>query len=144
MKLIYGKYYVTHNGEVYNSKTGHQLKPYKSDNNYLKVHLIIDGKAKNKFVHRLVYEYFVGKIPEGYEINHLNHVRTDNKLENLEVTNRKGNMTHAKIYGRTSTPKPRRPVFNEDTGEVFSSARKASLSMGLNPFAVSQALKRKA
>jgi len=142
MKLIYGKYYVTHNGDVYNFKTGNKLKPFRSDNNYLKIRLTINGKLKNKFVHRLVYEYFVGEIPPGYEINHLNHIRTDNNLDNLELTDRKGNMRHSKNAGRTKSPKPRRPVINE-VGDWFPSARSASLSMGLNEWAVGQALNRK-
>jgi len=39
-------------------------------------------------VHVLVYEAFNSKIPSGYEINHKNHIRSDNVLENLEI------MTH--------------------------------------------------
>lgn len=36
-----------------------------------------------KSVHRLVWETFVGPIPEGYDVHHINHIRTDNRLENL-------------------------------------------------------------
>ena len=34
-------------------------------------------------VHRLVYETFVGEISNGYEIDHINTIRDDNRLENL-------------------------------------------------------------
>ena len=35
-------------------------------------------------VHRLVLEAFVGQCPEGFECNHKNRDRSDNRLENLE------------------------------------------------------------
>ena len=36
-------------------------------------------------VHRLVYETFVGEIPNGYEIDHINTIRDNNRLDNLRV-----------------------------------------------------------
>lgn len=144
-KLIYGKYYVTESGDVYNNNTGHKLKPQPSDNGYLKVGLRIDGKTKNKFIHRLVYEYFVGEIPKGFEINHKNHNRIDNNLYNLELVDRKGNMQHSVNAGRIAQKGRgvKKPVINIDTNEWFPSATQASVSMGLNKWAVHQALTRK-
>lgn len=40
---------------------------------------------KPKRMHRLVWETFVGEIPKGYDVHHKNHIRTDNRLENLEL-----------------------------------------------------------
>ena len=39
-------------------------------------------------VHRLVYETFVGEIPNCYEIDHKNTIRDDNRLENLRCVTR--------------------------------------------------------
>lgn len=33
--------------------------------------------------HRLVWELSYGPVPEGHDIHHINHVRSDNRLENL-------------------------------------------------------------
>lgn len=44
-----------------------------------------------KFVHRIVYELFVGKIPEGYEIDHIDTNRSNNRLDNLRCVTRKEN-----------------------------------------------------
>lgn len=35
-------------------------------------------------VHRFIWTCFNGGIPEGHEINHINSIKTDNRLENLE------------------------------------------------------------
>jgi len=41
--------------------------------------------------HKLVYETFNGEIPQGYEIDHINTIRTDNRLENLRCVTHKEN-----------------------------------------------------
>ena len=38
-------------------------------------------------VHRLIYEAFNGPIPDGLMINHLNGIKDDNRLENIETCN---------------------------------------------------------
>lgn len=50
-----------------------------------------DSKGKNFRVHRAVYETFVGEIPDGYQIDHINTIRDDNRLENLRVATPKEN-----------------------------------------------------
>lgn len=52
---------------------------------YLGVVLYLNGKRHPKRMNRLVWKTFVGPIPEGYDVHHKNHIRTDNRLENLEL-----------------------------------------------------------
>ena len=51
--------------------------------------------GKRFYVHRLVYELFVGMIPKGLEINHINGKKSDNKDTNLELVTRSQNLSHA-------------------------------------------------
>lgn len=67
------------------------LKPFKSKGGYLRVSLWKDGNIKKFFVHRLVYETFNGKIPDGMQVNHINENKTDNRLENLNLMTPKEN-----------------------------------------------------
>jgi hypothetical protein len=51
-----------------------------------------DKKRNWLRVHRLVYQEFVGPIPEGMEIDHISNVKTDNRLENLQMLTKKDNI----------------------------------------------------
>jgi len=61
---------------------------------YLRVRLA-PNHQKHLSVHRLVWQAFMGTIPVGLTINHLNGVKTDNRLRNLEVCTRSQNTQHA-------------------------------------------------
>ena len=49
----------------------------------------VDGKLY--MVHRVIWCMFNGDIPDGHEIDHINHIRDDNRLENLRVVTKQGN-----------------------------------------------------
>lgn len=56
--------------------------------------------------HRAVWEAFRGPIPEGLQINHINGQKTDNRLENLELTTGVKNTLHAmknKLFKRNQS-----------------------------------------
>ena len=67
------------------------LKPKISHNGYYRVALFKNSKVRFYFVHRLVWLVFNGPIPENMQINHINEVKTDNKLENLNLMTAKEN-----------------------------------------------------
>ena len=79
--------------------TGRVLRTTKQNAGYLMVGLWQANRASNHLVHRLVVEAFVGPIPEGHEVNHLDGDKTNNVLSNLEVVTRSENMKHASANG---------------------------------------------
>jgi len=78
-------------------KAGTILKPQKKKHGYLEVNLFNGGKQFSKLIHRLVLETFNYKC--GYEVNHKNGIKTDNRLENLEWCTRSENEKHAYKIG---------------------------------------------
>lgn len=91
----YPGYKVSDEGQVYSMKSNRLLTISDHDNGYKTVALCRDGKTKRPFVHRLVYEAFVGAIPERYEINHKDENPSNNHLDNLEALTHWENM----LYG---------------------------------------------
>lgn len=62
-----------------------------SNGSYPIIHLT---NKPNVYVHRLVYETFVGEIPKGYQIDHINTIKTDYRIENLRLVTPKENMAN--------------------------------------------------
>lgn len=60
---------------------------------YKVVSVIIDGKQKNLRVHRLIGFLFLGLDIENnkQQMNHKNHDKSDNRIENLEIVDQREN-----------------------------------------------------
>lgn len=54
-------------------------------------------RGKKYLAHRLVYEAFVGPIPKGFEIDHINTNPSDNRIENLRLVKTGHNAWENKI-----------------------------------------------
>ena len=68
------------------------LKPQINDSGYYRIKLQKQSIIKFYYVHRIVYEAFNGQIPEGLQVNHINEVKTDNRLSNLNLMTQKENI----------------------------------------------------
>lgn len=62
---------------------------------YLIVHLSNNGVKKNHTVHRLIALTFIPNPENKRTINHINGIKTDNRVENLEWASYKENINHA-------------------------------------------------
>lgn len=91
----YENYEVSSLGRVRSIKFGKEkiLKHAMNNRGYLYVSLCKNGKAKSFRVHQLVAIAFLNHKPNGMKtvINHINFIRTDNRLENLEITTAREN-----------------------------------------------------
>lgn len=88
-------YCATECGKIWSKKSKKFLSTKTKSKGYCKVNLYDgNGNAKNVRVHRMIWEAFNGEIPNGYEINHKNEVRDDNRLSNLELVSHYDNLMY--------------------------------------------------
>jgi hypothetical protein len=83
--------------------SGRPLMPIRLENGYDAVRFRLNGRTSRTLVHAVVVAAFVGPRPRRYEINHLNGIRHDNRLENLEYCTASGNKIHS--YAVLNRPK---------------------------------------
>lgn len=74
---------------------------------------------KNVRVHRMIWKAFNGDIPTGYEINHKNGIRDDNRLENLELLTHRENL----LYGNGLELRRQCAIKNAKRGGACNFAR---------------------
>ena len=74
---------------------GRILHQCENTGKYLCVDFRAKGRRKYCPVHCLVAAAFIGPRPEGLEVNHIDGVKTNNRLENLEYVTRQENLAHA-------------------------------------------------
>lgn len=104
-----GLYQVSNLGRVKAlPKRGHKsciMKPSLKKDGYVRIHLSKNAISKTLYVHRIVAEAFLPRHNNECEVNHINGVKTDNFVDNLEWVTKSENQLHAIKMGLRS-PSP--------------------------------------
>lgn len=108
---------------------GHILKQSHNNKGYMNVVLNKDGNKKTFKVHRLVAEAFIGDI-YNKEIDHINTIRDDNRVENLRIVNSSENNNNPITKERKAARRRKRVRCITQDGTVieFDSIVKAAKS----------------
>ena len=108
---------------------GQYHKGYKNKQGYIIDNFKVDDGVYYPFLEHIIkWEYFNGKIPEGYEIDHIIPVRNGgtNKLSNLRLTTTKGNANNElSIINKSEAHKGKHHT--EETKEKMSKSHKGKL-----------------
>lgn len=59
--------------------------------------------GKNFYVHRIIWEMHCGPIIKDMQIDHINQVRTDNRIENLRLVSREDNSRNRTRQGNNNS-----------------------------------------
>lgn len=88
-------------GHVFALRSNTPDKPAgaKTSKGYLRVCLTVNGRQKHFMAHRIVWVSVHGPVPKGFEIDHGNRDKADNRIANLESVPGAVNMDRARRAG---------------------------------------------
>lgn len=89
-----GKYKVSNFGKVWSNHSNKLLGLKPAKDGYHSVSVIYKNKRQSIGLHRLVAFHFVDGYIDGYEVNHLDANKSNNRADNLEWCTHKKNMKH--------------------------------------------------
>ena len=124
------------------------LKPTKNTSGYLRVTLNKLGHGKNVEIHKIVANAFIPNEDKKEEIDHIDGMRTNNRVDNLQWVTRKENQNNpitkkrrvlrmtGKV-GKNSSAK--KPVVCTETGEFFWGGCEAERITGISNACISMA-----
>lgn len=89
------------------------LKPKKTKQGYLSIQF----KRKGKYfsIHRIVALHFIDNIKDKPQVNHINGIKQDNRVENLEWCNQSENQIHA-YKNKLQKPSLHKRAYGENQG----------------------------
>lgn len=92
-----GEYYISNKGNVKSKKAKVDiiLKPRISNCGYLRIALNKNKSKKQYSIHRLVAKAFIPNSENKSQVNHIDGVKTNNFVENLEWVTPSENTTHS-------------------------------------------------
>ena len=104
---MFKDYEITKEGFVisYKNKVPKVLKGQLDRDGYYKVEIRENRVRKWYFVHRLVAIQYIPNPENKPEVNHINGIKTDNRVENLEWVTRSENAKHAVLHDMCKQPK---------------------------------------
>lgn len=79
----YDDYQVSNLGNVYSKRFSKIMKKRINVKNKYEIICLRSPERITVNVHKLIMLAFIGECPDGHEVDHINHIRDDNRLENL-------------------------------------------------------------
>ena len=139
----YPNYSVTEDGKVWSHINKKFLKSNLNSLGYEYVNL----NCKSKTIHRLVAITFIENIDNKKEVNHINGIKHDNRIENLEWCTRRENIKHSYKTGLRTYTDVQKKAFNRSkiildtqTGIFYDSIMEAAKTTKYNYVTISRFL----
>lgn len=102
LKEVLNWYLPTKKGLIFSARSKKFIKPRLKKSGYLTIRAYTNDKPKEVLIHRLVALAYLGENKEKTVVNHINGIKTDNRIENLEWSTPSENIKHAYKTGLKS------------------------------------------
>ncbi|AGI11593.1 HNH homing endonuclease [Listeria phage LP-KV022] len=136
-------YTVYSDGRIFSHNRNRFLVPTKDKYGYLTVQLSSCGETKRVKVPRIVSLAFIPNEEDKPQVNHINEIKDDNNVSNLEWVTNKENMNHGTGLQR-SIDKRSKAIIGTSLSDgsilIFKSIGEAKRLGGFNPSGVSRCL----
>lgn len=109
------------------------LKLSKNKRGYLIVNLFKSQKSKSTYVHRIVAESFIPNKDNKTQVNHINGLKINNCIDNLEWNTPSENVSHffsldvSKLFRLRISKRQNKAVIDTKTNIIYQSIKEASL-----------------
>lgn len=119
--MNWNEYFYYKEGELYwKIKVANRIKQGDLVGNFSKIdYKRVKLLGKTYLVHRVIYEMMMGSIPEGYQVDHINGDKLDNRIENLRLATPEQNSKNTK--GRTTSKTGVKGVFFHKASKKYRS-----------------------
>lgn len=98
-------------GRIRNAKNKRIVKPFTDRlQEYERVSFYEGSRKFKRMVHTVIAETFLGPKPDGYEIDHINTNKLDNRAENLHYVTREDNRNNPFTMFNNEVSKVRRRI----------------------------------
>ena len=125
---VFSNYAASKNVNVLSLRSKKIISMVKNGSGYLHFNIYDEKleKRKNYTQHRFVYEVFRGPIPRCFEVDHINEIKSDNRIKNLQLLSHKHNIEKSK----------NRPIIsiNIETGKErrYNSIKTAAIELDIS------------
>lgn len=115
-----------------------------NNDGYVEIRLSKGGNTKTCFIHVLLAQVFIVNPENKPEVNHIDGIKTNNTLSNLEWVTHAENMQHAYAGGLWKVPDiTKHKLYDGCLNVVFDSIREAADYYGINHSTLRDRLRRK-
>lgn len=132
VKINQGEYLLYPDGRLFNMKNKNWKKWTKDSNGYMKCTIWYMGKPISITQHRLLAEMFISNPNNKEQVNHINGIKNDNRLENLEWVTQSENAIHSFKNGLQKPTRPNmKKVIHIESNFIYDSISDAARANGI-------------